>query len=176
MSFPSERLTAVLARFESALLRFARSRCGDGEMARDAVQETMMRFIRNAPKGEVEEMGPLLFTTCRHVVIDLHRKASRIVPMDPSAAPELVNAESAEPGPAEQMEGRETATLLRRMIAALPEAQREVVRLKFQHGMAYRDISAATGLTVSNVGWLLHQAVQEMRREWARREADPAIR
>jgi DNA-directed RNA polymerase specialized sigma24 family protein len=46
-----------------------------------------------------------------------------------------------------------------------------VVRLKFETGLAYRDIAAATGLSIANVGWLLHQAVTTLRHDWQRLEA-----
>ena len=45
----------------------------------------------------------------------------------------------------------------------LPENQQEVVRLKFQNGMSYREIATVTELSVSNVGFLLHAAIQALR-------------
>ncbi|RYD26749.1 MAG: hypothetical protein EOP86_25485, partial [Verrucomicrobiaceae bacterium] len=59
---------------------------------------------------------------------------------------------------------------LRRLITALPEIHQQVVRLKFETGLAYRDIAAATGLSIANVGWLLHQAVASLRQDWQRLE------
>jgi RNA polymerase sigma-70 factor (ECF subfamily) len=46
---------------------------------------------------------------------------------------------------------------------ALPENQREVVRLKFQNGMSYKEIATVTELTVSNVGFLIHTALATLR-------------
>jgi RNA polymerase sigma-70 factor (ECF subfamily) len=53
------------------------------------------------------------------------------------------------------------------MIDRLPPNQQEVVRLKFQHGFSYKEISRITELTVTNVGFLIHAAVTRMRAEFA---------
>jgi RNA polymerase sigma-70 factor (ECF subfamily) len=49
------------------------------------------------------------------------------------------------------------------VLATLPENQQEVIRLKFQDGLSYREISGVTGLTVSNVGFLIHTGVKMVR-------------
>ena len=75
--------------------------------------------------------------------------------IDPSAAP-----------PDAAMESKDDTHRLQRLIKTLPERQRELVRLKFEAGLSYRDIAAATGLTVSNVGTLLSHAVQQLREQF----------
>ena len=51
------------------------------------------------------------------------------------------------------------------VVAALPPNQREVVRLKFQSGLSYQEISGVTNLTVTNVGFLIHTAIKTIRRQ-----------
>ena len=51
------------------------------------------------------------------------------------------------------------------ILADLPDNQQEVVRLKFQDNLSYRDIAEVTGLSVSNVGYLLHMAVKRLREQ-----------
>ena len=58
-------------------------------------------------------------------------------------------------------------TALLQALADLPTNQQEVVRLKFQDGLSYRDIAEVTGLTQSNVGYLLHTAVKRLRERLA---------
>jgi RNA polymerase sigma-70 factor (ECF subfamily) len=58
---------------------------------------------------------------------------------------------------------------LLRLIDRLPANQQEVVRLKFQNGFSYKEISRITELSVSNVGFLIHTAVTRMRAEFAAR-------
>ena len=49
----------------------------------------------------------------------------------------------------------------------LPRNQQEVVRLKFQNGFSYKEISRITALSVTNVGFLIHTAVSRLRAEFA---------
>jgi RNA polymerase sigma factor (sigma-70 family) len=68
--------------------------------------------------------------------------------------------------PADTLEEKDDAVRLRGLVKSLPERQRELVRLKFEAGLSYRDIAAATGLTVTNVGTILHHAVQSLREQF----------
>jgi RNA polymerase sigma-70 factor (ECF subfamily) len=68
-----------------------------------------------------------------------------------------------EASPAESIESSEANAGVLRQLAALPTNQQEVVRLKFQEAMSYRQIAAITGLSESNVGYLLHTAIKSLR-------------
>ena len=52
-----------------------------------------------------------------------------------------------------------------RLIGRLPHNQQEVIRLKFQNGFSYQEISRITSLSVTNVGFILHTAIKALRRE-----------
>jgi RNA polymerase sigma factor (sigma-70 family) len=163
---PPAPLAAVLARFERPLVSFAFSQCRDLETARDAVQDTFLRLSqrREGVPAEVETLAPWLFTVCRNRVTDLQRKNRRLVPMNAAL---LTATPSPAAGPAESLQDKEQAERLRQLIAALPEKQREVITLKFTAGLSYQEISAATGLTSSYIGWLIHTAVQSLRTSFA---------
>ena len=60
------------------------------------------------------------------------------------------------------MRGEEEAQVLA-LIARLPGKQQEVVRLKFQGGLSYKEIADVTGESVSNVGFLIHVALKGLR-------------
>ncbi len=70
---------------------------------------------------------------------------------------------SSSAGPEELLEAGEQVRRVLEELARLPENQQEVVRLKFQAGLRYREISRVTGLSVSNVGFLLHTALKTIR-------------
>lgn len=74
---------------------------------------------------------------------------------------------TAEPRPGRDLEAAETYAALLRMIEHLPPNQQEVVRLKFQNGFSYKEISRITELSVGNVGFLIHTAVARLRTEFA---------
>ena len=57
-----------------------------------------------------------------------------------------------------------TADDVLQAIRELPTNQQEVIRLKFQDGLSYVQISHITKLSVSNVGFLIHTGVRALRR------------
>lgn len=59
-------------------------------------------------------------------------------------------------------------------VAELPPAQQEVLRLRFQEELSYKEISAITNHSVSNVGFLIHTGIRRVRERL--RVADAATR
>ena len=72
---------------------------------------------------------------------------------------------SREPSPAAQAEQNENTQQALRLLESLPANQKEVVRLKFQSGLSYKEISRVTNLSVSNVGFLIHTAIKTLREQ-----------
>ncbi|RJP30479.1 MAG: sigma-70 family RNA polymerase sigma factor [Phycisphaerales bacterium] len=107
-----------------------------------------------------------LFTVCRNRALDVRRKEKRMIAVSTRAGSvgtplELIPA--AVPPPSAAMELRESTGSVLAHLARLPNAQQEVVRLRFQGGLTYRQIAEVTGLTVNNVGFLLHTALKTLR-------------
>lgn len=48
-------------------------------------------------------------------------------------------------------------------LSALSFKQKEVIRLKFQDGLSYQQISEITGHNVNYVGVLIHESVQKIK-------------
>jgi RNA polymerase sigma-70 factor (ECF subfamily) len=65
------------------------------------------------------------------------------------------------------IERRESASLVLQLLEKLPTNQREVIRLKFQNGFSYKEISRISGHSVSNVGFLIHTGLKTIRGQLA---------
>lgn len=167
----AEWIRRVLDQHEAALLRYAVRLCGDADQARDVVQETFLRLCQ-AERGAVDgHIGPWLFRVCRQRAFDAQRKEKRM----PLAASHTLNGHSSgAQSPAARMELQDDAHELLRALTELPTNQQEVVHLKFQAGLSYREISDVTGLSVSNVGFLLHTALTKLRARFAAVDAAAA--
>jgi RNA polymerase sigma-70 factor (ECF subfamily) len=152
-------LQSVLERFEEPLVRYAMRITGNLERGRDVVQETFLRLCREPAVATSDGLPQWLFTVCRRLAIDVRRKETRMSTQLESAAVCDVPARSA----SATMEQSEQLDQLLRLLGGLPPNQQEVVRLKFQEQMSYKEIAAITGLSVSNVGFLLHTAVKSLR-------------
>jgi len=53
-------------------------------------------------------------------------------------------------------------------LATLDDRSREVIRLKFNDELSYKDIAARTGLTAGNIGFILHRALKTIAAELAK--------
>jgi RNA polymerase sigma factor (sigma-70 family) len=69
--------------------------------------------------------------------------------------------------PGTGLERSEQQAAVLRLLSRLPPNQQEVVRLKFQNGFSYQEISRITSLSVSNVGFILHTAIKNLRQHLA---------
>jgi RNA polymerase sigma-70 factor (ECF subfamily) len=69
------------------------------------------------------------------------------------------------PDPHESAVQREDESRALALLRGLPDNQQEVIRLKIENGLKYREISEITGLSVTNVGYLLHQGLQTLRKQ-----------
>ena len=74
---------------------------------------------------------------------------------------------SREPTPDGALELRESAERVASYLAHLPDREQEIVRLKFQEDLSYREIGEVLGLSVANVGYLLHMALKKLRARMA---------
>jgi RNA polymerase sigma factor (sigma-70 family) len=159
---PAERspdwLAAVVAEYEGRLVRYAARIAGDVERGRDVTQETFLRLCREPEVAWSDHLAQWLFTVCRRLALDVARKESRMSPLA-EEKPSI----SVESSPAELIESSDSHAGVLRQLAALPANQQEVVRLKFQESMSYHQIAAITGLSESNVGYLLHVAIKALR-------------
>jgi RNA polymerase sigma factor (sigma-70 family) len=94
--------------------------------------------------------------------------------MTPLADPETVAAVDDRPGAS--IEHEENMSQVLRLMNSLPKNQREVLRLKFQGDLSYKEISEITRLSVTNVGFLIHTAIKTLRKELLTEAAKRRIR
>lgn len=157
-------LERTFAEQQAPLTRYAARLLGDPDRARDVVQDTFVKFMaqpRDAINGHAVEW---LFTVCRHRALDVLRKEGRMKRFEEG---QVERVTATDPRPGRLLEHAETQATILRMIDRLPPNQQEVVRLKFQNGFSYKEISRITTLSVSNVGFLIHTAVARLRAEFA---------
>jgi RNA polymerase sigma-70 factor (ECF subfamily) len=156
----AEWMRGVLLRYEGDLLRYAQRIVGDEDHARDVVQETFLKLWRN-DRAELDgHLVEWLYTVCRNQAVDVRRKEQRMQTMTEES---LAVQECAEPAPGTLAERSDSAAQVLGLMERLPANQQEVIRLKFQGGLSYREISRITGLTVSHVGVLIHTGLKNIR-------------
>lgn len=158
---PRELVESAQADFEGPLTGYAAGLLGgDWDRARDVVQDTFIKLHRQDPEMIRGRLKSWLYTVCRNRSIDVLRKEN---PMLSSAGEAFENLNDAAPDPSLAMEQRERHAEVMSFLDRLPENQREVIRLKFQGDLSYKEISDVTGLSVSNVGFLIHTGIKRLR-------------
>jgi len=158
-------VSQAVERHQAPLLRYAtRLLGGDADRARDVVQDTFVRLMAQPPAQVDGHVAEWLYTVCRHRTLDVLRKEGRMRQFEEGQAERLTVAE---PAPTRRLEREEAQAAVLRLIDRLPPNQQEVIRLKFQGGFSYKEISRITSLSIGNVGFLIHTAVSRLRKEMA---------
>jgi RNA polymerase sigma-70 factor (ECF subfamily) len=138
-------------------------------VAEDVVQEAFMKL--HVQFEQVQQPRPWLYRTVHNLALNRRRDAQKTVPLDPD--PENENAASFDPPdsalpPDAQMLRLEGIGLVRISLETLDGRSRELVRLKFHDDLSYKEIAARTGLSIGNVGFILHHALKAIAVELAK--------
>lgn len=158
--FRREWISEAINTHEKGLIRYATWLLGDLESAREVVQETYLKLCREDPAKIDDHIAAWLFTVCRNLAYDRRKKETRMVPIGDD---DLASATDAQPRPLAVLEQKQALGQIQQIIETLPKNQREVVYLKFQSDLSYKEIASVTRLSVSNVGFLLHTALKTIR-------------
>lgn len=153
-----------------ALTVYAARLLRDPERARDAVQETAVKWADALRAGGALPENPRawLYRVTRNCCLDILRKDSRLhFTADPEAAAGALYGARAADDPARAAADKEERENMLRKIGELPPRQQEALRLKFQENLSYAEIAQITGDSVDTVAWLLHEALKALRRELA---------
>jgi len=92
--------------------------------------------------------------------VDHYRAQRNYVPLEEAA--DLPGGAT----PEEIAEKRSDEQRLARLLERRDERERELLALKYGAECTNRDIARMTGLSESNVGTILHRAVEALRTEW----------
>src|SRR3954467_1968259 len=119
---------------------------------------------RHRYRRDLAGFSTWLLTIARNVAIDHLRARQRPLshlPLDVAAA-----VPSPDHTPEQQAVQQSEAQRLPPLLATLEPRQRELIAMKYGAEMTNRAIARATGLTESNVGTILHRAVETLRGQW----------
>ena len=164
-----ESIAELFAALESPLLAYALRLLGGRAAAEDVVQDAFMKLHTHF--AEVREPRRWLYRTVHNLALNHRRQSGRLVPLEPAgddAASASADTVDPQPLPDEQIARWEGIGLVRLSLAALDARSREVVRLKFDEDLSYKQISERTGLKTGHVGYLLHHALKTIAAELAR--------
>lgn len=153
-------LRNCLVQNESSLIRYVHHLTRDLELAKDVVQEGFLKLWQEDQQKISGHEVPWLFTTCRNRAYDILKKKDRKnisadqIELDiPDAA---LNAE-------QLMDQQDEEQILKTLLEKLTPQQREIIHMKFEQDLSYKQISEITGLSTSHVGVLIHNVVSKLK-------------
>ncbi|MBN2302783.1 MAG: sigma-70 family RNA polymerase sigma factor [Lentisphaerae bacterium] len=152
----------VVSEYEAALLRYAARILQDYDAAQDVVQDAFIKLF----KSWKEELTPSpqvscwLYRVVHNCAVDYLRKIARKRILHLRHAAE--QADTVPPDRGDAFRLSEAAERAVTALHALDLREQQLVILKIYEEKSYREISDITGLTVSNVGYILHHAMKKM--------------
>jgi RNA polymerase sigma-70 factor (ECF subfamily) len=156
------------------VLRIARSVLGAGEAdVEDVVQESLIALVRALPayRGEASAMTYASRIAVRTAVAARHRLRSHRARQTALGA-DAVERDAVAPSAAALAAGERRRTVLRELLAGLPDAQAESLALRFVLGASLEEVAEATGAPLNTVRSRLRLAKEALAR---RLEAEPEL-
>ena len=153
-------ISLAIEKYESMLLSYAFNMCRSYERAQDIVQDTFLKLCKADMQKVDIYLKAWLFKVCRNRALEIIRKENKMQPL----TDEQLNREvSTTASPYDQIERSEQFSKMLSFVDELPDKQKEVVFLKFQSELSYKEISEVADISISNVGVILHTAIGKLR-------------
>lgn len=132
----------------SELCRFANTIVRAPDVAEEIVQDVFTRLwtvrrtlvLRSSARA-------WLFTSVRNQSLNHGRRASREITLDAAGSPGATSASDDPSDPLDNMERRHVAARVEQAIATLSPRCREVITLRWMHGLSQREIADTLGIT-----------------------------
>src|SRR6267154_2929689 len=158
-----------------AVYTFARYLLRDPADADDAVQECYLRALRHFDTLRSPEVKPWLLAILRNVCRVEYGRRSRVLLYDVNAEPDKQEGtiplwQEAQDTPEAEMLRKLDADTIRGLVAALPDAFREVIVLREVDDLSYREIAAIVSAPVGTVMSRLARGRAMLREAWLKRE------
>ena len=144
------------------IYNFLRYRLGNETVAQDLTSRTFEKAWRERHRyrRDIAQFSTWLLQIARNGVVDYYRTRHEHAPLE--AAAEV----AAEGTPEEDAVILSNFARLSLLTGQLTDRERELLALKYGAGATNRAISEVTGLSESNVGTILHRAIEILRAKW----------
>lgn len=160
---------ALLNRHQKTVFNYIIRIVKDEDLANDIFQETFVKAITTIRQGRYEETGKFsawLTRVAHNLIIDYFRrqKGENTVSNDETEHDILNNKNLCEENIEDKMVQRQMITDIRKMIHMLPEAQRQVLMMRFYRDMSFKEIAEKTGVSINTALGRMRYALLNMRR------------
>ena len=160
----------LLGRYEKSLFNYILTIVKDEDLANDIFQETFVKAITDIRQGRYEDngrFGAWLNRVAHNKIIDHFRraKAENTVSNDADEEIDLLNDRSlCEESIEDVMISGQLTRDLQRLVAELPDVQRQVLMMRIYRDMSFKEIAEETGVSINTALGRMRYALRNMRR------------
>jgi RNA polymerase sigma-70 factor (ECF subfamily) len=156
------RMEAVMNEYEAALLRYAGRLVNNPVAAQDVVQNVFIKFYRGGYFESVEgsRLKAWLFRVTHNEAVDHVRREARLHRLHELHAEQTPH--HAASGACDETSAAERHQLVLKCLDRMHPRERQVVLLRLEEGLSYREIAEVTGRTTGNVGYILFHAIRKL--------------
>ena len=142
-----------------ALFRFCYLKVSDRELAKDLLQDVLMKAWDYVQKGnDVANMKSFLFKVARNAVIDEYRK-KKTNSLDALRDQGFDVGSNDHDDIIRGLDGDRAIALL----ATIPESYRDAIYMQYVEGLSLKEIAEITGETENNISVRIHRGMQKLR-------------
>lgn len=159
----SQAISALVRQFQDMAVGYAWSLLGDFHLAEDAAQDAFIQVLVDLdnlrePAAFGGWLRRIVFKYC-----DRRTRTSRLPTVPLEGVVEQMTADVTQASALDSLEQAETANVVRRAIAALPDAQREAVTLFYIGERSQAQVAAFLDITEGTVRKRLHDARKTLK-------------
>ena len=160
----------LLERTQSSLFAYIMFVVRNEDVANDIFQETFVKVITKLQEGRYTDSGKFTFWLTRiahNVIIDWFRaqQSEHIVDLtDDNNLSNLKGEQVQESFRESEMVNAQVMNDVKRMMEALPAAQREVVYMRFYQQLSFKEIADLTGVSINTSLGRMRYALMNLRK------------
>lgn len=159
----------LLKRHQSRVYSYILSIVKQRSIADDLFQETFVKAIITIKQGQYVHNGKFLPWICRiahNLIIDHFRQgnSNNMVQTDAFDADIYNRKELSDGNIEDSMISDQISSDVRRLVAALPDSQREVLEMRYYRDMSFKEIAEATDVSINTALGRMRYAILNMRR------------
>jgi RNA polymerase sigma factor (sigma-70 family) len=166
-------LESLVLRHKSRLYQYIYNITRDRDLTEDIFQETFFKVINTLKRGAYNEEGkflPWVERIAHNLVIDFFRKNKKMPTISAAKGEdgelydifELIRCD--EKNAEQKIQKQQLEKRLKKMIATLPADQREVLMMRHNYDMSFKEIADATNVSINTALGRMRYALMNLRR------------
>ena len=160
----------LLTRYKNRIYSYIFYTVKDNDLTEDIFQETFVKVITTIKQGRNIEAGKFSSWVTRiahNLIIDHYRQErnENLVSNDDSEEKDIFNRKELSEGTIEDsLITRQIHADIRRLVAALPDNQREVLIMRYYKNMSFKEIADATQVSINTALGRMRYALLNIRK------------